>query len=50
MIYAMLLLHLFWTEIPPVTTLVSVILASRMMLISLFLYGMRNLKLLKDGQ
>lgn len=50
LIYAMLLLHLFWTEIPPAATLVSVILASGMMLISLFLYGMRNLKLLKDGQ
>ncbi len=50
LIYAVLLLHLFWTEIPPATTLVSVILASGMMLISLFLYGMRNLKLLKDGQ
>lgn len=50
LIYAVLLLHLFWTEIPPAATLVSVILASGMMLISLFLYGMRNLKLLKDGQ
>lgn len=50
LIYAMLLLHLFWTEIPPAATLVSVILASGIMLISLFLYGMRNLKLLKDGQ
>lgn len=50
LIYAMLLLHLFWTEIPPAATLVSVILASGMMLISLFLYGMRNLKLLKNGQ
>lgn len=50
LIYAVLLLHLFWTEIPPAATLVSVILASGMMLISLFLYGIRNLKLLKDGQ
>lgn len=50
LIYAVLLLHLFWTEIPLAATLVSVILASGMMLISLFLYGMRNLKLLKDGQ
>ena len=50
LIYAVLLLHLFWTEIPPAATLVSVILASGMMLISLFLYGMRNLKLLKGGQ
>ena len=50
LIYAMLLLHLFWTEIPPAAALVSVILASGMILISLFLYGMRNLKLLKDGQ
>lgn len=50
LIYAVLLLHLFWTEIPPAATLVSVILTSGMMLISLFLYGMRNLKLLKGGQ
>ena len=50
LIYAMLLLHLFWAEIPATVTLVSVILASGMMLISLFLYGMRNLKLLKNGQ
>lgn len=50
LIYAVLLLHLFWTEIPLAATLVSVILASGMMLISLFLYGIRNLKLLKDGQ
>ena len=50
LIYAVLLLHLFWTEIPLAATLVSVIMASGMMLISLFLYGMRNLKLLKDGQ
>ena len=41
LIYAVLLLHLFWTEIPPAATLVSVILTSGMMLISLFLYGMR---------
>ena len=50
LIYAVLLLHLFWTEIPPAATLVSVILTSGMMLISLFLYGMRNLKLLEGGQ
>lgn len=50
LIYTVLLLHLFWTEIPPAATLVSVILTSGMMLISLFLYGMRNLKLLKGGQ
>ena len=50
LIYAVLLLHLFWTEIPPAATLVSVILTSGMMLISLFLYGMRDLKLLKGGQ
>lgn len=50
LIYAVLLLHLFWTKIPPAATLVSVILASGMMLISLFLYGVRNLKLLKGGQ
>lgn len=50
LIYAMLLLHLFWDEILPAVTLVSVILASGMMLISLFLYGRRNLKLLKNGQ
>ena len=50
LVYTMLLLHLFWAEIPPVVTLLSVTPTSGMLLISLFLYGMRNLKFLKDGQ
>lgn len=50
LVYAMLLLHLFWTEIPPAATFLSAAMASGMILISLILYGIRNFKLLRDGQ
>ena len=48
LIYAMLLVHLFWVNIPPTIMVASVCLASGAILASFVLYAIRNLKLLKD--
>lgn len=48
LIYAMLLVHLFWVNIPPAIMVASVCLASGAILASFVLYAIRNLKLLKD--
>lgn len=47
-LYGMMILHIFWQEITPVVSMVSIIACTVMIGISFVLYGIRNVKLLKN--
>lgn len=49
LLYAMLLLHIFWPEIPSTISMVSIILCTAMMLLSFLLYSIGNYELLKES-
>lgn len=49
LLYAMLLLHIFWPEIPSAISMVSIILCTAMMLLSFLLYSIGNYELLKES-
>nr|WP_304970428.1 CDP-alcohol phosphatidyltransferase family protein [uncultured Schaedlerella sp.] len=48
-LYGMMILHIFWQEITPVASMVSIIACTVMIGISFVLYGIRNVKLLKNS-
>ena len=48
LLYAMLMLHLVWTDIPPFLSAVSIAFSVGMMLLSAVLYAMGNLNKLKE--
>lgn len=48
-LYGMMVLHIFWHEITPVVSMVSIIACAVMIGISFVLYGIRNVKLLKNS-
>ncbi len=48
LLYAMMINHVFWTEIPPIASTVSIILCTVMIGISFVLYGIRNIKALRQ--
>ncbi len=48
-LYGMMMLHIFWQEITPVASMVSIIACTVMIGISFVLYGIRNVKLLKNS-
>ena len=48
-LYGMMILHIFWQEITPVVSMVSIIACTVMIGISFVLYGIRNVKLLKNS-
>ena len=47
LLYAMMILHVFWYEITPVASAVSIMTCTIMIGISFVLYAIRNLKALK---
>ena len=49
LLYAMMILHVFWYNIPDVVSKVLIGVCVIMMLISLVLYGRHNMKALKDA-
>lgn len=49
-IFGMIALHVFWPQITPVVSTVSIIACTIMIAISFLLYGIRNVKLLKHGE
>lgn len=49
LLYAMMLLHVFWHDIPPIASNLSIAVCLAMMLLSLILYGRRNAKAFKGG-
>ncbi len=48
-LYGMMILHIFWQEITHVVSMVSIIACTVMIGISFVLYGIRNVKLLKNS-
>lgn len=48
LLYAMMLLHVLWFDIPAVISTALIMICVGMMLISFVLYGMKNRKLLRD--
>ena len=50
LLYAMMIIHVFWSEITPVVSTVSIIACAIMIAISLVLYGRRNMKALACGK
>ncbi len=48
-LYGMMILHIFWLEITPVVSMVSIIACAVMIGFSFVLYGIRNVKLLKNS-
>ena len=48
-LYGMMILHIFWQEITPVASMVSIIACTVMIGISFVLYGIRNVKVLKNS-
>lgn len=48
-LYGMMILHVFWHEITPVVSRVSILACAVMIGISFVLYGVRNVKLLKNS-
>ncbi len=47
LLYGMMLLHIFWTDIPQVVSVVSICLASFTVALSLVLYAVRNISAIK---
>lgn len=50
LLYATMILHVFWNEITPVVSAVSIIACAVMILVSLVLYGSQNIKALQCGE
>jgi len=48
LLYGMILLHLFWYDIPTVVSTLSIAACTLMILISFFLYGIRNINALTE--
>ena len=48
-LYGMMILHVFWHEITPMVSMVSILACAVMIGISFVLYGVRNVKLLKNS-
>ena len=49
LLYGMMILHVFWFEITPVVSSLSIIACTLMIGISLGLYGARNIRILKQA-
>ena len=49
-LYAMMLLHVFWTQIPPLLSAISIIVCFLMVGLSFILYAVRNIKFLRRGE
>lgn len=49
-IFSMIALHVFWPQITPVVSTVSIIACTIMIAVSFLLYGIRNVKLLKHRE
>ena len=49
LLFAMMILHIFWPEIPSAVSIVSVAACTVMVGISFVLYAMRNIRDLKRG-
>lgn len=45
--YALIFIHLIWQQIPPVLSYISIGVCSVMMLVSLVLYGLRNISAIR---
>ena len=50
LLYAMMVLHVFWPDIPAAASMASIVACSAMIGISFVLYGMRNLQVLKQSE
>ena len=50
LLYAMMILHVFWSEIPPAVSAVSILACAVMIAVSLGFYGSRNIKMLTRGR
>ncbi len=46
LLYGMILLHLFWYDIPPIVSVSSAVACTGMITVSFYLYGSRNLRAL----
>lgn len=49
LLYGMMILHVFWYEITPVVSSLFIIACTLMIVISLGLYGVRNMRILKQA-
>lgn len=49
-LYAMMLLHVFWNQIPPLLSAISIIVCFLMVGLSFILYAVRNIKFLRCGE
>ncbi len=49
LLYAMMILHVFWSEIPPICSSVSIFAATGMIAVSFLLYGRDNLQVLRNN-
>ena len=49
-LYAMMLLHVFWNQIPPLLSAISIIVCFLMVGLSFILYAVRNIKFLRRGE
>lgn len=49
LLYGMMVLHVFWLDIPPVFSNITVFASTLMILISFALYAARNIKYLKEN-
>lgn len=47
MLYAMMILHVFWQDIPSSFSCFTIVVSSGMILLSFVLYGIRNIRVLK---
>lgn len=50
LLYAMMILHVLWYDIPMVTSTILIIICVVMMVLSLVLYGKRNKKALRQAE
>ncbi len=50
MLYAMMILHVFWPDIPIIASHISIALCTAIILLSFALYGVRNIKAIKKGE
>lgn len=49
MLYAMMVVHIIWSDIPSSTSDILIVVVACVMVVSLVLYVMRNVKMIKNG-
>ncbi|MCM1264182.1 MAG: CDP-alcohol phosphatidyltransferase family protein [Butyrivibrio sp.] len=50
LLYGMMILHVFWHEITPLVSMISIVACTLMIGISFVLYGIRNIRIMKQAK